>query len=222
MKKNYFITGIALFTATALTAQIKMVRPAMQTKVQTTAVKPQLEHVESAKPNTPPPANKDILSASITISTGDDGKEEYTSMGAQLWDNNKRIAAYYNIQWDNMGVAQIYTGSPVEYYTETTVSLPMVTRPSIPTGEIKMNGALPLPVCRMATQADFNIGGELRIGIWCADAHIDIWKISKIRLRVTFNNDNGSPHTITWNNITLSNNSTYIDLLFDKTLNAIQ
>ncbi|MEO7046796.1 MAG: hypothetical protein ABI091_15950 [Ferruginibacter sp.] len=223
MKKNYFITVIALFAATALSAQIRTMTPAMKTKVLTTTAKPLPVHVESAKPNTPPPVNKDIQSASISFTNGDDGKERYTQVGAQVWNNNRSTAAYFNMNFDNVGRYIINNKNSAEYFAGTTVTEPMVTGPGIPTGEIKMVGTIPIPVCRMATELDFSNGGELRIDIIPADAHNDIWKIQKIRLRIIFNNDNASPRTITWDNITLSSTkSPYIDLLFDKNFNAIQ
>lgn len=219
--KKYFITALVIFATTALSAQTKAMRPAMQTRVQATTVKPMAVEVEKVKP-VPPPVNKDLQSASISFTTGDDGKEKNTQMGLQLWDNNKRTAAYFNMKFDRVNGFYVIDVNSAEYFAGITVTEPMITQSSIPTGQIKTVGALPLPVLRMATPADFNNGGELRIDINPAKDHIDIWKIKKIRLRVTFNNDNGSPHTIIWNNIMLSNNSTYIDLLFDKNLNAIQ
>ena len=218
MKRIFIFLVAGICCTRTAAAQEKPVKPLVQKTTATTTAQPVKVTTLQAekKPPTPAQVNMDIQSASVSFITADDGKDRDTRMGIRLWDNNKRAAASYNMYNGSIVAA----GNSAEYLTGATNTVPMTVAPSIPTGEIKMEANIPLPVLRMATPADFGSGGELRIDI-APNGH-DTWKIKSITLHMGFNNDSNSPHTITWNSITLSQDSRYADLLFDKNFNPVQ
>ena len=204
-----------VFLATHLFAQVKAVRPlAKKTVVTTSATKP-IINPKPPKTENPPPKPTDLQSAVVNIVVGDDGKDNDTGLRIFLSDENKRNAAVYPSLAEKG-----YAATKDEYFVGETVTLPMTTEASVPTGEIKQVGVLPLPVLREATPADFSGGGDVRIQI-NPNGH-DTWKIATVSLTLSFNNDSSSPHKITWSNIVLSQDSRNRDLLFDKNFNPIQ
>lgn len=218
MKTRLFLLmAITLFSCRQLFAQVKAVRPLTQKTVLPTTNTVQ-KITTAPKKQVPPKApSTDLQSASVSILTGDDGKDNDTYVFLDLLDNNKRVAATYN----NIPNGRGFVGRPNdEYYAGASVTLPMIMEASVPTGEIKLNGSLPLPVLREANISDFSNGGEVRIKIQ-PNGH-DTWKIQTVSITFSFNNDGNSPHKITWSNIVLSQNGVTRDLLFDKNFNPIQ
>ena len=216
MKQKFFLLISTVFLATHLFAQIKAVRPlAKKTVVTTSATKP-LTNPKPAKTENPPPKPTDLQNASVSIISGDDGKDNDTYLFVDLLDNNKRVAATYN----NVPNSTFPSRPNDEFYAGASVSLPMTTEASIPTTQMKQAGGILIPIMRQATLADFNNQGEVKIRIQ-PNGH-DTWKLQTLSITFSFDNDNNSPHKITWSNIVLSQNNTTIDLLFDKNFNPIQ
>jgi hypothetical protein len=173
---------------------------------------------EQKKPAPPPPAN--IQSVLIDIQNGDDGKEKHTYVTYDFEDNSQRVAAYYNDgpKSPSQEFAAHYNMGPNdEYIAGSSISVPIPTQMSIPTGQTTKLGAFTLPVLRYATVADFSNGGELKITIVPNDAHNDIWKIQTITARISFENDPHSPHVVRWSNIILSSQGSPVrELFFDS------
>ncbi len=218
MKPKFFLLIPTIFSCGSLFSQVnKIAKPPIQkTIVATPPIKKTSNSAPVKTQNVPPPPT-DLQSASISILTGDDGKDNDTYVFLDLLDNNKRVAATYN----NIPNGKGFVGRPNdEYYAGASVSLPMIMETSVPTGEIKLKGSLPLPVLREANISDFSSGGEVRIKIQ-PNGH-DTWKIQTVSITFSFNNDGNSPHKITWSNIVLSQNGVTRDLLFDKNFNPIQ
>ena len=216
MNTKFFLLITTVFFATHLFAQVKAVRPlAKKTVVTTSATKP-LINPKPAKTENPPPKPTDLQNASVSIISGDDGKDNDTYLFVDLLDNNKRVAATYN----NVPNSTFPSRPNDEFYAGASVSLPMTTEASIPTTQMKQAGGILIPIMRQATLADFNNQGEVKIRIQ-PNGH-DTWKLQTLSITFSFDNDNNSPHKITWSNIVLSQNNTTIDLLFDKNFNPIQ
>jgi len=216
MKQKLFLLITAVFLATHLFAQVKAVRPLAQKKVVTTTTTKPIISPKPAKKENPPPKPTNLQNASVSIISGDDGKDNDTYLWVDLLDNNKRVAATYNNDPSNSFIARPND----EFYAGASVSLPMTTEASIPTTQMRQAGGILIPVMRQATLADFNSQGEVKIRI-LPNGH-DTWKLQTLTITFSFNNDGGSPHKITWSNIVLSQNNTTADLLFDKNFNPIQ
>ena len=217
MKTRLFLLiAITFFSCSQLIAQVKPVRPLTQKIVLPTTNTIQKMSTAPKKQVPPKAPSTDLQNASVSILTGDDGKDNDTYVFLDLLDNNKRVAATYN----NIPNSIFPSRPNDEYYAGASVSFPMKMEVSAPTGETKLNGSLPLPVLREANISDFSNGGEVRIKIQ-PNGH-DTWKIQTASITFSFNNDGNSPHKITWSNIVLSQNGVTRDLLFDKNFNPIQ
>jgi hypothetical protein len=218
MKTRLFLLmAVIFFSCSQLFAQVKSVNTHFQKKMNTTSTLPVKKITTEQKKQVPPQAPlTDLQSASVSILTGDDGKDNDTYVFLDLLDNNKRVAATYN----NIPNSTFPSRPNDEYYAGASVSFPMKIEASVPTGETKLKGSLPLPVLREANISDFSNGGEVRIKIQ-PNGH-DTWKIQTVSITFSFNNDSNSPHKITWSNIVLSQNGVIRDLLFDKNFNPIQ
>ena len=218
MKTKFYVAIAAIFIGTNLFSQTKVLRPITSKTVAPTPVANTVVKKEGvAKPqNKPAPTPTDLQNVSVSIISGDDGKDNDTWVYISLLDNNKRVAAYYSNTVNNSYV----TRPNDEFYAGASVSLPMTTEASIPTTQMKQAGGILIPVMRQAALADFYNQGEVKIQI-APNGH-DTWKMQTLSITFSFNNDGGSPHKITWSNIVLSQNNTVADLLFDKNFNPIQ
>jgi hypothetical protein len=207
------------FCVTQVAAQILRAKPLAEKTVVPVANAQNLRVVqEQKKPAPPPPAPTNIQNVAVDIQNGDDGKDNDTEVWINFSDNNQRVAAAYS------DVQPTPTGLPPgrpndEYYAGSSITLPMNTQMSIPTGQTMKVGALILPVLRYATVADFSNGGKVKIMI-NPNGH-DTWKISTIDVKISFQNDPHSPHDIRWSNIVLSQDGTTRELLFDKNFNPL-
>lgn len=218
MKTRYYFFMAAVLSGTNIFSQVKTVKPLTEKTVVAVPIEKKMANPQPVK-NQPAPAPPiSLQTATISISTGDDGKDNNTIVNIDLLDFNKRSASNYS---DAQKTPTGFVGRPNdEYFTGSSVTLPMAVQASVPTGEVKLSGSLPLPVLRDATPADFNPTGEIKISI-NPDGH-DTWKITTLTVTLSFLNDGGSPHRITWSNITLSQDSRTRELLFDKNFNPVQ
>jgi hypothetical protein len=219
MKTQFFLFAITCFSVMQLFAQAIKTMPLQE---KTLAPTPNAQNmkivVEQKKQNVPPPAPPaNLQSASINILNGDDGKDNDTYVLIDFLDNNQRAAANYNNAPHTNGALPARPND--EYFSGSSVTLPMKTEASIPTGQMTQIGALPLPVLRYATPGDFANGGEVKITI-NPNGH-DTWKIQTLSITISFDNDKHSPHRITWSNIVLSQDSRVRELLFDKNFNPL-
>ena len=214
--KLYFFLAVCLLS-TNLFSQTRIIKATTAKTVAPTQVAKPIVREGVAKPqNKPAPTPTDLQNVSVSIISGDDGKDNDTYLFVDLLDNNKRVAATYN----NVPNSTFPSRPNDEFYAGASVSLPMTTEASIPTTQMKQAGGILIPVMRQAALADFNNQGEVKIRIQ-PDGH-DTWKLQTLTLTFSFNNDGGSPHKTTWSNIVLSQNNTVADLLFDKNFNPIQ
>ena len=227
MKQKLFLLMTTIFCETFLFAQIKTVKPLAQKKVVTTTATKPLTNPNQVKTQTPPPPPTDLQKAVVNIIVGDDGKDDDTRLAISINDGHKRLAAYYGDKVNTMGANGV-PGDGVngikggEYFPGDNETLPITMYASVPTGETKLVGALPLPVLREAALSDFtnNNGGSIQL-VFIPNGH-DTWKINSFSVTLYFNNDPGTPHKITWTGITLSQDSRTKDLEFDKNFNPIQ
>lgn len=211
-----------LFCVTQLFAQAVRTKPLMEKTVTPAANSQNLRVVEEQKktvPPPPPPTN--IQSVLLDIQNGDDGKESHTYVTYDFEDNSQRVAANYNDgpKSPTQALEAHYNMGPSdEYISGSSISVPIPTQMSIPTGQTMKVGAITMPVLRFATVADFSSGGELKITLSSTlNGHNDIWKIQTITARVVFENDPHSPHTIRWSNIVLSSQGSPVrELFFDN------
>ena len=142
----------------------------------------------------------------VSIISGDDGKDNDTHYTLELFNSNGQEAAIY-VNNSNGDEYAKYESVPVEMSAGT------------PTGEIKLQGSLPLPVMRPPTLEDFaKNGGRIHITI-TPNGH-DTWKIQNFKIILNFQGQ--KPHTIQWSNKTLSQDSREKDLMFDNGFNAVQ
>ena len=214
--KFYFLIAVGLFSANAF-SQTKVLRPLTAKTVAPAPTATKVIHPAVTKPqNKPAPKPTDLQNAVVNILTGDDGKDNDTWVYVYLLDNNKRIAAVYT---NSVGNSYVIRPND-EFYAGASVSLPMTLQASVPTGEMKQAGGIPIPLMRQADLADFNNQGEVKIQI-VPNGH-DTWKMQTLSITFSFNNDGSSPHKITWSNIVVSQNNTTAELLFDKNFNPIQ
>ncbi|MFI5186169.1 MAG: hypothetical protein ACHQF0_05560 [Chitinophagales bacterium] len=219
MKSRLFFLMPAVFFTTYLFAQVKAVKPLTQKTVVTT---PETKKITNPQPvktqNNPAPAPTDLQKAVVNIVVGDDGKDKDTYVSIDIKDNNQRRAAYYGTLLVSDNINGITTG---EFFPGDDETLPTQLQASEPTGQIDNTKVPPLPVIREASVSDFtNGGGSLSITIR-PNGH-DTWKIKNFSVTLYFRNDPASPHKITWNGFTLSQDSRLKTLEFDKNFNAIQ
>jgi hypothetical protein len=221
MRSKAILLLAPLFCTTLVFAQTVRTKPLTEktvTPVTTTQTMRVVEEQKKTVPPPPPPTN--IQRVLLDIQNGDDGKEAHTYVMYDLEDNNQRSAAsnYDGPKTAAQAFAAHYNAGPNdEYIAGSSISLPIPTQASIPTGQMTNAGSLPLPVLRYATVADFSNGGELKITIFPNDAHNDIWKIQTITARITFENDPHSPHIVRWSNIVLSTHGSPVrELFFDQ------
>jgi hypothetical protein len=220
MKTKAILLLAPLFCFTQLFAQTR-IKPLEEKTVVPVESSQNLRHVEEQKkPAPPPPPPTNIQRVLIDIQNGDDGKEKHTYVTYDFEDNNQRAAAtnYDGPKTALQEFAAKYNAGPNdEYIAGSSITLPIPTQMSIPTGQTTKVGSLILPVLRYATVADFSNGGELKITIVPNDAHNDIWKIQTITARITFENDPHSPHIVRWSNIVLSSQGSPVrELFFDN------
>jgi hypothetical protein len=220
MKSKAILLLAPLFCATHAFAQTTRIKPLEEKTVTPVANSQNLRVVEEQKkPAPPPPPPTNIQSVLLDIQNGDDGKEAQTFVTFELEDNNKRAAASYYDGPKANGALMAWANKPFdEYMAGTSISLPVPTQMSVPTGQTTRVGNLTLPVLRWAAVADFSNGGELKITLdRTMNGHNDIWKIQTITARVSFENDPHSPHIIRWSNIVLGSNlSPTRELFFDS------
>jgi hypothetical protein len=157
-----------------------------------------------------------LKNAVVNVVVGNDGKDKDTYVAVSINDDNKRTAAYYGI-FKGSYVQPMTNG---EYFPGDNETLPTQLDASEPTGQIDNSKFPPLPVVREATLPDFANGGSIVIAIQ-PTGH-DTWNINSFTVTLYFNNDPNSPHKMTWNGFTLSQDSRSRVLEFDKNFNPIQ
>jgi hypothetical protein len=217
MKTKLYLLIAATFVGINLFAQTKTLKPLTSKTVAPVPTGTTLEHPQAVKPQTKPaPTPTDLQNAVVNIVVGDDGKDKDTYVSVEIYDDNQRPAAYYGVI-RGTGFAGMTSG---EYFPGDDETLSTKLDPSEPTGEIDNSKIPPLPVVREANVSDFSNGGSVIINI-VPNGH-DTWKINSFTVTLYFNNDPGSPHRITWNGFTLSQDSRWRTLQFDKNFNAIQ
>ena len=226
MKTKFFLLiaitlpGLNLFSQTKTLKPLtsKTVAPVAPTPASNTVVK-----TEVAKPqNKPAPVPTDLQKAVVNIVVGDDGKDYDTKLSILIEDENNRMAGYYGTPTHDMfGNPTIGPISMGEYFPGDNETVPVTLTASVPTGEIKQVGSLPLSVTREAYVSDFSGNGGI-VKILIAPNGHDTWKISNFSLTMYFNNDPSSPRKITWNGFTVSQDSRTKVLEFDKNFNTIQ
>jgi hypothetical protein len=178
MKASAILLLAPLLYTTHVYAQTVRAKPLTEkTAVPMTSAQAPRVIEEQKKPAPPPPSN--IQSVLRDIQNGDDGKEAQTFVTFSFEDNNKRAAASYYDGPKTTNPNQTWASKPFdEYMAGTSISLPVPTQTSIPTGQTTKVGYLTLPVTRWATVADFSSGGELKITLdHTMNGHNDIWKI---------------------------------------------
>jgi hypothetical protein len=223
MKSRTILLLAPFFCVTHLFAQTVRTKPLEEKTVVPVANSQNLRVVEEQKkPAPPPPPPTNIQRVLIDIQNGDDGKEAHTYVMYDFEDNSQRVAAsnYDGPKTAAQAFAAHYVasaGPSDEYIAGSSISLPIPTQMSIPTGQTTKVGSLTLPVLRYATVADFSSGGELKITIFPNDSHNDIWKIQTITARISFENDPHSPHIVRWSNVVLSSQGSPVrELFFDN------
>ena len=221
MKARILLLLAPLFCVTQLFAQTTRIKPLEEKTVTPVANSQNLRVVEEQKkPVPPPPPPTNIQRVLIDIQNGDDGKEKHTYVTYDFEDNSQRAAAtnYDGPKTALQEFAAKYNAGPNdEYIAGSSITLPIPTQMSIPTGQTTKIGAFTVPVLRYATAEDFSNGGELKITIVPNDAHNDIWKIQTITARISFENDPHSPHIVRWTNIVLSSQGSPVrELFFDN------
>jgi|SRR5450432_893196 len=215
------------FFGTQLFAQTVRTKPLMEKTVTPVANSQNLRVVEEQKkPAPPPPPPTNIQRVLIDIQNGDDGKESHTYVTYDFEDNSQRVAANYNDgpKSPTQALEAHYNMGPSdEYIAGSSISVPIPTQMSIPTGQTMKVGSFTVPELRYATVADFSSGGELKITITpTPNGHNDVWKIQTITARVTFENDPHSPHIIRWSNIVLSSQGSPVrELFFDQNYKSL-
>jgi hypothetical protein len=214
--KKLFLLMFTVFFAIHLFAQVKTVKPLTQKTEVTTPATGKTTSPKPVKMENPPPKPTDLQNAVVNIVVGDDGKDKDTYVSVAIFDDNKRRAAYYGVSKGSY-VAGISFG---EYFPGDNETLPAQLDASEPTGQMDNSKIPPLPVVREANVSDFSNGGSILITIK-PNGH-DTWKISKFSVTMYFNNDPGSPHKMTWEGFTLSQDSRTRTLEFDKNFNPIQ
>src|ERR1019366_10208572 len=142
MKTKFFLFAITCFSVMQLFAQAVKTMPLQEKTRAPTATAQNMKIVEEQKKqNVPPPAPpSNLQSASINILNGDDGKDNDTYVLIDFLDNNQRAAANYN----NTPNTVLPARPNDEYFAGSSITLPMKTEASIPTGQMKQVGALPL------------------------------------------------------------------------------
>lgn len=222
MKSRTILLLATFFCATQLFAQTVRTKPLTEKTVTPPANNQNLRVVEEQKkPAPPPPPPTNIQRVLLDIQNGDDGKESHTYVTYDFEDNSHRVAANYNDgpKSPSQEFAVHYNMGPSdEYIAGSTISVPIPTQTSIPTGQTMKVGALTVPVLRYAMAADFSSGGELKITLSSTlNGHEDIWKIQTITAKITFENDPHSPHIIRWSNVVLSSQGNPVrELFFDQ------
>lgn len=227
MKTKTIFFLAPLFFGPQLFAQAVRTKPLAEKTVVPVASSQNLRVVEEQKrpaPTPAPPTN--IQSVLLDIQNGDDGKESHTYVTYDFEDNHQRVAANYNDgpKSPTQALQAHYNMGPSdEYIGGSSISVPIPTQMSIPTGQTMKIGNIDVPALRYATVADFSNGGELKITIApTLNGHNDVWKIQTINVRVTFENDPHSPHIIRWSNIVLSSQGSPIrELFFDSNYKPI-
>jgi len=215
--KLYFLIAVGFLSINAF-SQTKVLRPVTAktvstTPTSTTVVKPQVVKQQ----NKPAPAPTDLQNAVVNVVVGDDGKDKDTYVAIAIVDGNKRIAAYYGILKSGTYVMPMTNG---EYFPGDNETLPTQLDKSEPTGEIDNTKFPPVAVVREANLSDFANGGTINMVIQ-PTGH-DTWKMNSFTVTLYFNNDPGSPHKMTWNGFTLSQDSRSRTLEFDKNFTPIQ
>jgi len=227
MKSTTILLLAPFFCTTHLFAQAVRTKPLAEKTVTPAANNQNLRVVEEQKkPAPPPPSPTNIQRVLLDIQNGDDGKESHTYITYDFEDNNHLIAASWNDGPKSPSqefMAHYNMGPSDEYIAGSSISVPIPTQTSIPTGQTIKVGSLTVPVLRYATVADFSSGGELKITIYpTANGHEDIWKVQSITAKITFENDPHSPRIIKWSNIVLSSSGTPVrELFFDQNYKAL-
>jgi hypothetical protein len=222
MKARTILLLAPVFCATQLFAQTTRIKPLEEKTVVPVASSQNLRVVEEQKkPAPPPPPPTNIQRVLIDIQNGDDGKESKTYIKYDFEDNSQRVAAYYYDGPKSPDAAfdiHYNLGPSDEYIAGSSISVPIPTQTSIPTGQTMKVGSLTVPVLRYASVADFSSGGELKITLApTLNGHNDIWKIQTITAKITFENDPHSPHIIRWSNVVLSSQGSPVrELFFDN------
>jgi hypothetical protein len=207
MKTRLFLLmTIAFFSGIQLFAQVKAVKPLVKKTVVSTPTN-KITNPQPIKTGNPPPKPTDLQKAVVNIVVGDDGKDYNTFINIYINDGNRRKAADCS-EFGN------------EYFPGENETLPTQLDASVPTGETKLVGALPLPVTKEATLSDFTNGGSIDMVIGTVGN--DTWKINSFSVTLYFNNDPGSPHKLTWTGFTLTQDTKTKHLEFDKNFNPIQ
>ena len=87
-----------------------------------------------------------MQNAVVNIVVGDDGKDYDTQLSVLIKDENKRIAGYYGIPSHDIAGNPSVGTTMGEYFPGDNETVPVTLEASVPTGEIKQKGSLPLPV----------------------------------------------------------------------------
>ena len=210
MKTKFYCSMVAIFMGITLFSQIKVMRPLT---AKTVAPAPTTTTIVKANPQVTKPQNKpaptptDLQNAVVNFVSGDDGKDYNTLVQVDIYDGNQRKAAH-----------GLDDGK--EYFPGENQTLDVKLEASEYTGQIDNSKYPPLPVLREANLSDFTKGGSIEILI--DPMGNDTWKISSFSLTLSFNNDPGSPHKLTWTGFTLTQDNKVKHLDFDKNFNPIQ
>ena len=216
--KSFSLITIAFFSCIQLFAQVKTLKPLTQKRVIPVTTTVQKIPATAPKKQVPPQApSTDLQNAVVNIVVGDDGKDKDTYVAISIIDDNKRTAAYYGAADRGTYIQPMTSG---EYFPGDNETLPTKLDASEPTGQMDNSKFPPLPVVREANLSDFSNGGTISLGI--KPTGHDTWKINTFTVTLYFNNDSGSPHKMTWNGFTLSQDSRSRTLEFDKNFNPIQ
>jgi len=214
--KFYFFMAGVLLSTNIFSQANKTLKPLTEKTVVANPVEKKVTNPQPVKNQPAPAPPTDLQKAVVNIVVGDDGKDKDTYVAISIIDDNKRTAAYYGVSRGSY-VAGVTQG---EYFPGDNETLPTQLDASEPTGQIDNSKFPPLPILREANLSEFSQGGSIFLFIK-PNGH-DTWKINSFSVTLYFNNDPGSPHKMTWNGLTVSQNAQSKTLEFDKNFNPIQ
>ena len=164
MKTKFFLLIAITLPGLNLFSQTKVLKPLTAKTVAPTPASNTVVKTEAAKPQTKPaPVPTDLQKAVVNIVVGDDGKDYDTKLSILIEDENNRMAGYYgNPTHDMFGTPDSSDQSPwANIFQASTGTWPITLTASVPTGEIKQVGSLPLAVMREAYVSDFSGNGGI-------------------------------------------------------------
>lgn len=144
-----------------------------------------------------------LQSGFATMQSADDGKDKDTHYTLGLVTSNNQLAASY-----------VNNSNSDEYTANSSRTVPL----TISTSTIGSNLITITP--HTYSRADFPNGGHVHLSI-TPNGH-DTWRIGKLTIQITFADTPTRPITMTWANITVSQDSRDYDLYFDQGFNPRQ